>query len=143
MRLLPILGLSLLALPFVELAATLWLIHLIGWWVLPLYAVGALIGIGILRSWRFSVAWALLDSLRQGEVPLGRLFWVARSLLAGILFIIPGPVTDVIGLILILPWPGHNRTLGTRTDEGVIDGEFTRVVDPAPPLPRQDDHRIG
>jgi UPF0716 protein FxsA len=118
------------------------------------------VGIALLKSWRFTAAWALLDSARKGELPLGRLFWVIRSLIAALLFIFPGPVSDVLGLLLILPWPGHRTSYGvgdgiaaamragaarsgggggTAGTDGAIEGEFQRVDDIAGQLPRGSD----
>lgn len=139
-RLLPWFGLLLLSLPLLELFASIWLAQYIGWWLVFWMFASALIGIGILKSWRFTTAWALVDSLRSGEVPLGRLFWVARSLVAALLFIFPGPVSDVLGLILILPWPGGSKLrFGTsapvQQEYGVYEGEFNRVEEDAPVLP--------
>ncbi len=138
-RLLPWLGLLLLSLPALELLATVWLAHLIGWWVLVWYLLSAGVGIAILKSWRFSVAMAVLGGARRGEVPLGRLFWVARSMIAALLFIVPGPITDVIGILMILPWPGHRASLGATAaaGEGVIEGEYVQVDEPVEILPRK------
>ncbi|HEY9103203.1 FxsA family protein [Chitinimonas sp.] len=138
-RLLPWFGLLLLSLPLLELLASIWLAQYIGWWLVFWLFASALVGIGILKSWRFATAWALVDSLRSGEVPLGRLFWVARTLVAALLFIFPGPISDVLGLILILPWPGGGKLrFGTEAapqqEHGVYEGEFNRVDD-APGLP--------
>lgn len=139
-RLLPLIGVSLLALPLLELTASIWLAGQIGWWLAFWLFASALVGVGILKSWRFATAWALVDSLRAGEVPLGRLFWVARTLVAALLFIFPGPLSDVVGLLLVLPWPG-GRTVRFEqagqppAQEGVYEGEFSRVDESARPLP--------
>jgi UPF0716 protein FxsA len=132
------------------MGATVWLAHLIGWWVLAWYLASAVVGIVLLKSWRLTAAWALLDSVRRGELPLGRLFWVIRSLLAALLFIFPGPVSDLLGLVLILPWPGHSTSFGVgdgiaaamragaqraAPPEEVFEGEYQRVDDPVAPLP--------
>jgi UPF0716 protein FxsA len=127
LRLLPWFLLLLVSLPVLELLATIWLVKQIGWWVLAWYIASAAVGVLILKSWRLSVAFALFDGARQGGVPLGRLFWVLRSLLAALLFIFPGPISDVLGILLILPWPGHNATLGPRNAEDIIEGEFVRM----------------
>ncbi|GAB3244140.1 FxsA family protein [Chitinimonas naiadis] len=139
LRLLPLFGLLLLSLPLMELAASVWLAQYIGWWLAFWLFASALVGIGILKSWRFATAWALVDSLRNGEVPLGRLFWVARTLVAALLFVFPGPISDVLGLILMLPWPGGRNVRfasATPAQDGVYEGEFNRVDEPAPSLPR-------
>ncbi|WP_284196744.1 FxsA family protein [Chitinimonas prasina] len=155
LRLLPIFGLLLLGLPVLELVSSIWLASQIGWWLAFWLFASALIGVGILKSWRLTTAWAMVDGLRQGELPLGRLFWVGRTLIAALLFIFPGPVSDVIGLILILPWPGIRSVPmgaaafgqtpfeqpGYRPDHSanssVFEGEYSRVDEAAPKLPRQ------
>ncbi|WP_374357712.1 FxsA family protein, partial [Chitinimonas sp.] len=120
--------------------------------VLAWYGSSAAVGLLILKSWRLTAAWALLDSVRSGELPLGRLFWVIRSLIAALLFVFPGPVSDVLGLLLILPWPGHGKTFGVadgvaaamratrarpgKADDGVIEGEFQEVDESRPSLPK-------
>lgn len=142
LRLLPFIGILLLALPVLELASSIWLAGQIGWWLLAWLLASALLGISILKSWRLATAWAVLDSVRSGEVPLGRLFWVARTLVAALLFIFPGPVSDVLGLILMLPWPGVGKLKinpATHQPEAsdVYEGEFQRVDETAPGLPRR------
>ncbi|PHV13206.1 FxsA protein [Chitinimonas sp. BJB300] len=141
-RLLPLLGVSLLALPVLELFASIWLADEIGWWLAFWLFASALVGLGILKSWRATTAWALLDSVRAGELPLGRLFWVARTLVAALLFIFPGPISDVIGLMLILPWPGgktirFGQGSAPTTPDDIYEGEFTRVDESARPLPHE------
>ncbi|MGQ5524271.1 FxsA family protein [Chitinimonas sp. PSY-7] len=141
-RLLPWLGGFLLALPLMELMASIWLAGEIGWWLAFWLFASALIGLGILKSWRFTTAWALVDTVRAGELPLGRLFWVARTLIAALLFIFPGPISDVIGLLLILPWPG-GKTVRFGPDsastaaDGIYEGEFSRVEESPQPLPHE------
>lgn len=162
LRLLPLFGLALLALPLLELSASIWLAGQIGWWLAFWLFASALVGVGILKSWRIATTWAMVDSVRSGELPLGRMFWVARSLVAALLFIFPGPVSDLVGLVLLLPWPGGrtirfggamsgsasfgadfdlNRPAGPRPagpqGDGVIEGEYSRVDETARPLPRE------
>jgi UPF0716 protein FxsA len=132
---LPWMVLALLCLPAAELFACLWLAHEIGWWLLVWIAASTALGLFILKHWRAATAWALIDATRTGEVPLGRLFWVARSLLAAVFFIFPGPISDLIGLILILPWPGLPKPL-PRAGDGIIEGEFRRVEPERTPLDR-------
>jgi UPF0716 protein FxsA len=146
LRLLPWFLVLLLSLPLIEIGSTIWLANEIGWWVLAWYGASALVGIALLRSWRWAAAWALIDSARQGELPFGRLFWVARSFLAGLLFIFPGPVSDLLGLVLVLPWPNRwfgldggdassRRGAAPGADGGVIEGEFVRVEESRGVLP--------
>lgn len=142
-RILPFAALLLLCLPLLEIGASIWLAHYIGWYMLLWLVVSVLLGIGLLKSWRITTAWAVLGSLRNGEVPLSRLFWVGRSLLAALLFIFPGPVSDLLAIILLLPWPGGKtiRFDGSSPEpqaqtEDVLEGEYQRVDEISGHLPQ-------
>jgi UPF0716 protein FxsA len=53
-------------------------------------------GTRVLRSWQASMA--------RGEVPKEGAMASVLVLLGGVLLVIPGVVTDVLGLVLLLPW---------------------------------------
>ncbi len=114
-------------------------------------ALSGVAGLLVLKSWRAATAWAVVDSIKSGEVPIRRLFWVARTLVAALLFVFPGPVSDVLGLILILPvWPSPKgfampgmAGMGASrpANDGVFEGEFSRVDEIAGALPPGKDPR--
>lgn len=92
-------------------------------------------GIGALRRAQESVA--------AGETPAGALFDGACLVLAGLLFIFPGLVSDALALPLLFPpvrrwllaWLG--RRLGVRRHEvHIIEGEWREVPDETTRLPR-------
>ncbi|MBX6367601.1 MAG: FxsA family protein [Rhodospirillales bacterium] len=92
-------------------------------------------GIGALRRAQASVA--------AGETPTGALFDGACHVLAGLLFILPGFVSDALALPLLFPpvrrwllaWLG--RRLGVRHREvQIIEGEWHEVRDETTRLPR-------
>lgn len=132
LRLLPWIIFGLLCLPVADIVASIWLAQYIGWWLFVWLLASAAIGVFILKTWRFAAGWALLESMRSDALPIGKLFWVGRTFVAGLLFIFPGPISDVLACLLILPWPGHGSVAGSAgvAREGVIEGEF-RHVDPA------------
>lgn len=135
LRLLPWIIFGLLCLPIADIVASIWLAQYIGWWLFVWLLASATVGVFILKTWRFAAAYALVGSMRSGELPVGKLFWVGRTFVAGLLFIFPGPISDVLACLLILPWPGHHNIAsnGARR-EGVIEGEFQRVDPLATPL---------
>jgi UPF0716 protein FxsA len=69
----------------------------------------------------------LATSLNQGQAPLGILWATGRRFLAGALLILPGAISDLIALALLL-WPGPKLPPATQAprDDGVIEGEFRR-----------------
>jgi len=137
LRLLPWIAFGLLCLPVADVIASIWLAQYIGWWLFVWLLASAAIGVFILKTWRFAAAWALLESMRNNALPIGKLFWVGRTFVAGLLFIFPGPISDVLACLLILPWPGHGSVANSKAAprEGVIEGEFQRVEPVAAALP--------
>ncbi|RXZ44569.1 FxsA family protein [Crenobacter cavernae] len=106
--------------------------------VLLWLVVSGLLGVALLRNQKLAMllsAGALLRS--GGEVSLYSLLWPVRTLLAGVLLIIPGPISDLIALLLLLPLKGPSVRMPNRPPaagpDDVIDGEFRRVDDPADP----------
>jgi UPF0716 protein FxsA len=107
--------------------------------VLAGVAAGAMLvkrgGLGALRRAQ--------ESLARGEAPVGALFDVACVVVAGLLFIFPGVVSDVLALPLVFPrtralllrWLGR-RFIVRRGDARVIEGEWREVHDESTRLPR-------
>jgi UPF0716 protein FxsA len=99
-----LLALVLVVLPVAEVSAIVWVAHQIG--VLPMLA--ALFGVSIvggilakrvgLEMWRRFRA-----TLAAGDIPSGEVFDGALVLLAAAILLAPGFITDVIGLLLLVP----------------------------------------
>ncbi len=87
-----------------EIATIVWVAGEIGWWTLAILGVTTLLGILLLqREWR--KAWgSLSESLRSGQMPAGTLADTSLVLIGGILLLLPGLLTDVLGLLLLLPF---------------------------------------
>lgn len=104
-------GVAILLLPLVmiaayvvaEIALLIFLAQHLGWWTLGLLIATTLLGVALLQfEWR--KAWPrLADSLRTGSFPPGRASDAALVLLGGIMLILPGFISDVAGLLLLLP----------------------------------------
>lgn len=118
-------------------------------------------GIAIARSQGWQVAWKMGRDLEAGEVPVASMFDGLLLLVAGVLLLLPGLITDAIGLLLLIPWTRqvvrwailrywtrqvgewrvhHEATLREATarrrpeylDPDVIDGEIVSPDDEAP-----------
>lgn len=94
---------SFLLLVFAEIAALIWVSRQLGWWTLALLFATTLVGAFLLqREWRR--AWGnLSESLRTGALPPGRAADAVLVVVGGLLLILPGFITDVVGLSLLLP----------------------------------------
>jgi UPF0716 protein FxsA len=125
-----------LAYPFLEIMSLVWLADHIGtmWsvlWVLLTFGIGVL----MLRHHRLAVGFKLMGDIRSGTVGLHSLFGIARYFIAALLFIIPGAISDVIAIGLLLPWGNKTPLAAQRPDDGIIEAEY-REVDPVDSRPR-------
>ncbi len=120
-------GLILLGFPVLELAFTLWIGTLIGPWIWLLLLGSALTGWLILRGQRVGAPLLMLQALRKGD-PIGGVLWNVRIALSGVLLIVPGLLSDIAALALLLPWrlrPAPVQARAATAD--YIDGEYRRM----------------
>jgi UPF0716 protein FxsA len=95
---------GILALPFVEIATFIKVGALIGLMpTLAAIAATSLIGALVLRQQGLSLAGRIQNALRDGALPGRTLFDAMTVFMAGTLLVLPGFVTDAIGLVLLLP----------------------------------------
>ncbi|GAA4902186.1 hypothetical protein GCM10025789_21080 [Tessaracoccus lubricantis] len=94
----------LLVLVVAEIAAIVWVAGHIGWWTLVLIGATTVLGFYLMqREWR--KAWsALSEAIRSGQLPTGQMADASLVLAGGILLTVPGLLTDVLGLLLLLPF---------------------------------------
>lgn len=164
-------GLLLLALafPLLELAVLIKVGQTIGlWWTLMLLVAMGIGGGLVVQQQGLTAARRAMEEINHGRPPIEPVVDSFMLMLAGVLLVIPGLLTDMAGLALLVPpvrrslarwalgrmvrdadiqvetreWrsPGRNgRGSGT-----VIDGEWERVDDPKTPpkpLPPETDRR--
>lgn len=124
MRLLIILAI-LLAFPLFELYLLIRLAALYGWWLALYLLFTATAGWLLIQEERMAVFGRLFHILQSGHHPGGALLSSARKLLAGVLLILPGVLSDIIAvLLLLIPMPsGEERR---PVDDGVIEGQWRR-----------------
>lgn len=113
--------------PVAEIFSIFWLASEIGgfWtfcWLVAAFLLGAL----MLRHHKLAVMLALFGDLRNGTLTPRALLRVARYYLAALFFMIPGPLSDVAAIVLLLPWGGSSEP-PRPVDDGVIEGEYRHV----------------
>jgi UPF0716 protein FxsA len=83
----------------------------------------------LIKEARFAMVARLASGLAQGTFSIVALTDSARTVLAGLLFIFPGVVSDLIAITLLL-WPGPRvvaDSASRRKSAGnLIEGEFRR-----------------
>lgn len=118
--------LILLAFPVLELVLLFKLGAMFGWWLALYLLASAILGLLLIQDERIMVFGRLVQALQQDRHPLLALFASARKMIAGLLLIFPGIVSDVLALLLlILPLPSSRQPLPGEED-GVIEGEWRR-----------------
>ncbi|MCG6856517.1 MAG: membrane protein FxsA [Salaquimonas sp.] len=94
----------LLAIPILEIAVFIVVGREIGvWWTLACILATAVIGSALLRIQGFSILSRIRSETEQGRLPGRELGDGAMILVAGILLLTPGFVTDAIGFALFVP----------------------------------------
>ena len=124
-----------LGLPVLEAGLLIWLGVHYGWgWLFLYLALSALLGVALLRLERKLRGIRLLATLQSGGNPLAVLFASGRMMLAGLLFIVPGVISDLTAiLLLLLPGTWRRPPRPSGPEDNVIDAEFRRLEDPRLP----------
>ena len=104
-----------------------------GGWVLAWLVFAAVAGIVLIKEARFAMVARLAAALANGRFSMSAVIDSFRTVLAGLLLIFPGIISDVLAILLLLipiREPAFERartTRGTRLGpDGVIEGEFRR-----------------
>jgi UPF0716 protein FxsA len=120
----------LLGFPLLEAVVMVRLAETMGWWVLAWVVLAACAGMALIKEARFALVARLATGIAQGRFPIGALTDSARTVLAGLLLIFPGVVSDLIALtLLLLPGPRVvSESAARRAPHGtLIEGEFRRT----------------
>ena len=102
---------------YVELSLLVWVGSHFGILMLILLLVGSsLLGITLIRVRGWYSLTRIKQQLTQGQLPTDALFGSLRWLVAGILFVIPGFVTDILACVLLSPLGRYmiNAFIGSR-----------------------------
>lgn len=129
MRILILLAI-LLAFPVLEVVLLVQLAGRYGWWVLGYVLLAALAGWSLIVGERIGAFARMAMALRDGHHPALALLASARTMVAGLLLILPGVVSDIVALLLLLlPISLLRRRLAREqvvVEDHVIEGEWRR-----------------
>jgi UPF0716 protein FxsA len=96
--------LAFLAVPFIEIMLFIEIGSRIGTWLtLSIVAGTALLGASLARREGLKTWWRIQDKLSSGSMPDAELLDAVVILLAGVLLLTPGFLTDAIGFLLLYP----------------------------------------
>ncbi len=135
-------GLILLAFPIAEIWLLIELGDRYGLWLLFYLVVIAWLGLRLIQDEKHLFSGRMMQSLNEGGSPLKAMFGSARNIIAGILLILPGVITDIMAVILLLissktsqrsgndqqssPYQTDAFTAEPAANDDVIEGEFRR-----------------
>jgi UPF0716 protein FxsA len=111
----------LLAFPFAEIFLLVKLGHSYGWWLLVYLVVIGVLGLQLIRGEKLLISAKMMQSLSSGGNPIKTMLGSARNMVAGVLLMIPGVITDIIAVILLLipisnSKPNVNSTTNNTTN---------------------------
>jgi UPF0716 protein FxsA len=124
-----------LAFPALEMVAIYQLWTVLGWWTLAWLLLAAMIGFQIIAREREVFMARVMATLGAGGMPFGVLTRGGLRFLAAGLLIFPGPISDVIAVVLLLAslfvgarGVARDHGVGPRAaNDDVIEGEYHRV----------------
>ncbi len=110
-----------------------------GWYVLLYLLLAVFAGVNLIVSERGQFPLRMASAMLHGGSPFQAFWQTGRVLLAGILLIFPGVISDVMALLLLLwGWLATPRApAAAPVEDGVIEGEFRRELDAALPPERK------
>jgi UPF0716 protein FxsA len=127
----------LLAFPVLELWILIGLAAEYDWWILGYLILMIVLGWRLIQDEKQQVFSRVAQILATGGTPAGAVFGSAKNLLAGILLILPGIISDILAAVLLLlpdhPSARFQRKTSDRqqrpnraANDDVIEGEFRR-----------------
>ena len=120
----------LLGFPLLEVVVLVRLSETLGWWILAWVVLAACAGMALIKEARFAMLARLASGLAQGSFSIVALTDSARTVLAGLLLIFPGVVSDLIAItLLLLPRSRFIADSTARREAGgtLIEGDFRRT----------------
>lgn len=123
--------LSILLLPFIEIAAFIWVGGQIG--ILATLAtiiLTAIVGVMLVRLQGLGIIMDSRAMMARGEIPARQFSDVMLLALAGLLLVVPGFVTDAVGLALLIP-PVRGWLYGLMSRNMVVVSTY-RPAQPGP-----------
>lgn len=118
--------LALLLMPFLEVAVLVLVGRAIGfWWTFALILVLAVVGLWLARRETGRTYRALQQALTSGRMPGDEVTDAILVMVGGALLVLPGFVSDVVGLLLVLPF---TRPLARRLLQLVVAQRAVSVL---------------
>jgi len=132
-------GLILLAFPIAEIWLLIELADQYGWLLLLYLIVVGWLGLRLIREEKSSFSLRMMQNMTTGGNPAKAVFGSLRNMIAGVLLMLPGVITDIIAVTLLLipirnaqplnapsPDEPYRSSPYQAANDDVIEGEFRR-----------------
>lgn len=97
--------LALLIIPALELGVFIWLGGIIGpWWIVVLIILSGILGISFAKNQGIATWKRAQQSMNNGQMPTKQIVDGVCIFVGAILLFAPGFITDIMGLLIIIPW---------------------------------------
>ena len=124
----------LLAFPIAEIWLLIDLAEAYGWWLALYLVLVTYLGWRLIQEEKQLLVGRMMQTLMQSPSPNLSILGGIKNLLAGVLLVIPGVMTDLIAvLLLLIPTtkplkknPFQDDTSPKSANDDVIEGEYTR-----------------
>ena len=117
----------LLSFPVIEIWGIFKLSALYGWWFFLYMVLVSYLGWRLIKEEKQLVVAKFMGAMSQGGNPIKVMIGSARNLFVGLLFIIPGVITDLFAVIILLIPIKNNASQNINpSEEDVIEGEYRR-----------------
>lgn len=105
--------LALIIIPAIEIGLFVWVGGMIGaWWVVVLIALTGILGVALAKREGAQTWVKARQSMSQGRMPAAEIIDGICIFIGGVLLFSPGFLTDVIGLLLVVPYTRNIFKLG-------------------------------
>ncbi|WP_086984581.1 FxsA family protein [Vibrio aphrogenes] len=102
----PILVILFICVPIIEIALFIQVGGVIGLWpTIAIVLLTAFFGASLVRSQGIQTVMSVQSRLQQGELPAQQIIEGVMLAVAGVLLLTPGFMTDLLGMIVLLPAP--------------------------------------
>ncbi|GAB3497495.1 FxsA family protein [Flexivirga lutea] len=92
-----------LCMPIIEVVVIVLVWHVIGWWTLLALAACFCLGLVVIKRASVGAAREMRAAMAERRPPAREVADAPQALVGGVLLLIPGFVTSLLGIILILP----------------------------------------
>lgn len=108
-----ILLLALIIIPAIEIGLFVWVGGMIGpWWVVGLIVLSGVLGVAFARKEGAETWVKARQSMKQGQMPTAEIIDGISIFIGAVLLFSPGFFTDIIGLLLVIPYTRFFLKLG-------------------------------